>query len=259
MPNTLKREFILAVEQGFLSIPVYVRGKAEYAPDPNNIVKLPVIRMYPAATVRLTPVTAGEPAVRIRATWELPDSAGPAWFGDFAQAFRSTSQFHGSKYLQSNEQGGMHIPAQVNVRLRLQVVPSLSWDRRFWLPLLTEPINLRQGQRADLGRIEFKSPKAVYVQVINSAGKPVAGVAVRHKDVSQRPHLRYDQLCITDEEGIAEFQVAFRHEATFFVECRAPRSDRKTESVTYDIKGPEDANTIYTLELSDEICKALFE
>jgi hypothetical protein len=148
-------DFIAAYEQDYVSIPYYAESNPIFVPDQNNVVQLPAIRLYPAATVLMEPVVK-PPEVRVNAGWLLEKADGLDWLKNLAEHYRSAKQLHTNHYLRPNKVNRMYIPADANVQIPLRVVPNSRGDRRKWLPVLTEAIRARQGETINLGPIRFR-------------------------------------------------------------------------------------------------------
>ncbi|HUT28532.1 MAG TPA: hypothetical protein VMX13_01980 [Sedimentisphaerales bacterium] len=152
-------DFIAAHEQDYVSMPYYKTWPNPiFEPDPNNVVNLPAIELYPAATVLMEPIVK-PPEVRVNARWLLEKADGLDWLKNLAEHYRSAKQLHTNHYLRPNKVNRMYIPADANVQIPLRVVHNLTADRRQWLPVLTEAIRARQGETINLGRIRFRQPE----------------------------------------------------------------------------------------------------
>jgi hypothetical protein len=96
----------------------------------------------------------------------------------------------------------------------------------------------------------------VFAEVLNSAGQPIEGVPVTAVS-------RYGKkISNTDEDGIALFYLARDAAGEFVVEYKQgdePGALDLREAIPYEIARPEDANIVYTLQVSDEIIYHLFK
>jgi len=142
------------------------------------------------------------------------------------------------------------------LQLRLQVAQHTMTGGPWWAPILSEMINARPGQVIDLGRIKLDNPMPIFVQVVDSAGQTVHGVGVRHIGAEG---WYTGQQAVTDDQGFARFAVPPYYHGQFRVGYHRPDGSPVYESVDYQTNGIEDANNVYTLQLSDEMKKRLFE
>ena len=243
------RDFVIAFEKDYVCIPHYLNREELSNLKESVTMDVGTLRLYPSATVLIRPIIK-EPPVRIRAKWKIENNNSYDWSRNLNDDYRSAKQFLVNQYLLPNKVNTMHIPAGVDVQIQFEVLTSLTWDLRQWESLLSEAINASQGQRVDLGRIEFTPKIALYVEVLDPNGNAVEGVAVENWT---GPH--QCQNCLTDAEGIAEFIVAHSQQGKFAVRCYV---SHLSQTVAYQISGPADANHVYTLQLSEEMMQALF-
>ncbi len=243
------RDFVIAFEKDYVCIPHYLNREELSKLRESATVDVGTLRLYPSATVLIRPLIE-EPPVRIRAKWKIETDNSYGWSRNLNDDYRSARQFLTNHYLLPNQVNTMHIPAEVDVQIQLEVVTNLTWDLGQWEPLLTESINASQGQRIDLGRFEFTPKMALYVEVLDPNGKAVEGVAVENWT---GPH--DCRICLTGAEGIAEFLVARSQQGEFAVRCH---DGHLSQTVAYQASGPADANRVYTLQLSEEMMQALF-
>ncbi|MHC4153603.1 MAG: carboxypeptidase-like regulatory domain-containing protein [Planctomycetota bacterium] len=181
-------DFIAAHEQDYVSMPYYKTWPNPiFEPDPNNVVNLPAIELYPAATVLMEPIVK-PPEVRINARWLLEKRDGLDWLENLAAHYRSAKQIHTNHYLRPNRVNRMYIPADANVQIPLRVVHNLTADRRQWLPVLTEAIRAGQGETINLGRIGFRQP-----QVLDLDGREVV---VRVYDDWKQDHWAFQSTTV---------------------------------------------------------------
>jgi len=62
-----------------------------------------------------------------------------------------------------------------------------------------------------------------------------------------------------DANGIAKFMVPPYYKARFSVGYRDKHNKYISESITYETNGPQDANNIFTLQISDELLYQIFK
>jgi len=242
---------IVAFDRDFTAIKYELSGTRQNSAS-NNRIALPDIPLYPAATVVFEPnVQQQECEIRTRLVYAKEGQ--PRWFGPFRKTWfwRLALQ----DQLQPNRLYSLQVPAGLNLKIRLLVADHASRRYPWWCPILTETVSASQGQVIDLGKVEIRQEMPVFVQVVDSAGKGLKGVGVTHID---RLGWSLGQTYITDEQGFAEFRVPPYYQGQFAVGPPGPARDRVTESIAYQTNGPEDANNVYTLQLSDEMLRKLF-
>lgn len=243
------RDFVIAIEKDYVCIPHYLnRDELKKLKEPTT-VNVGTLKLYPSATVLIKPLIE-QPPVRIRTTWKIQTDNSHGFSKNLNDEYRSARQFLVNHHLLPNKVNTMHIPAGVDVQIRLDVLTNLTWDMGQWEPLLTRPINAAHGQRINLGGLEFTPKMAIYVEVLDPNGKAVEGVSVENWT---GPH--DCRTFLTDIEGIAEFMVASRQQGEFAVRCH---DSRLSQTVAYKVSGPADANNVYTVKLSEEMMQALF-
>jgi hypothetical protein len=227
----------------------------EYAlkSDAAKRAEVPEVKLYPAAKLTIEPRVEGE-RISIWPRWVIDKEDNPAWVGEFLATndIRGRSFIY-DQWLKQNEIQTLHVPAGLNVRIKLDT----PYDHQ-WCPIdVDETINLQQGETYDLARHTFEKGLKVSVKVVSSAGEPVEGVPVGKRvggggwDV---PHN-------SDEKGIARFNVCPYTGGEFGVFYEAEDEDDVDlrESIPYEIAGPNDANSVYTFQISDEMLYHLFK
>jgi hypothetical protein len=248
-----------AVEEGYL---VGHTGRRQLKMDQDNHANVPDIKLFPAAKIVLEPQvekTKNPPCVR--ASWRVAPEDNPEW-ADALPFLR------GAALLSSNAVGHMDISAGFNVQVTLRADSTTEKPNPRWSPIIIKEINVKQGETLDLGALTFEPTLQIYVpiyvEVIDSLGEPVEGVTVRH--VRNRHGRRYWDN--TGVDGIATFSAPTNSAGEFSIYAHrgefnvyGPDRDESAfkQSISYEIAGPEDANNVYTLRLSDEILKALFK
>ena len=140
----------------------------------------------------------------------------------------------------------------MSLRLHLRVLWNIEWA-----PVtIADGITLGQGEVLDLGKVEIGPLFGIFVEVCNSAGQPVEGIPVTVCG-------DWDPaISSSDEEGIAMFDFVGPSKGDFIVEYRPEGREgpvEMRESIPYDISGPEDANSTYTLRVSDEIIRRILQ
>jgi hypothetical protein len=226
--------------------------------NPDAYFELPDIRLFPTARVVLEPYsgsTTGEPSIIVN--WWAAREDNPAW-RDALQLLA------GSAWASFNKVCHMDVAAGFSLRLRLRVNESTEISNPCWAPIIVKGINVEPGRTLDLGRLEFDRMLPVYVEVVNSGGKPLEGITVRHTCD------RYFRKCWdnTDEQGIVVFSAPVGSMGEFGVfadrgsfNIFGPDKDEPSlkESIAYEIRTAQDANSVYTLRLSDQILQELLK
>ncbi len=222
--------------------------------DPDEDIHLPMSRLFEAGTVSFYIVCEQEQRSQVRMRYEIGSESGAEWVGDFLE-YRSTGgvSFPLNRSIWCNYRYMISVPAGLEMQLLFQMRKDNLWSPVYY----SEPFAAQQGQVVDLGSIDVTAKMPVYVQLIDSAGNLIGGVGVAHWAVDRKRY--FGQTHITDEEGIAEFHVPPYYRGTFCVGYLDPNNNCVGESVAYETRGPEDANNVYTLRLSDEMVKALFK
>ncbi|GAH85286.1 unnamed protein product [marine sediment metagenome] len=186
--------------------------------------------------------------------WCIVGKGGPDWLSDFqSYQFEPGVLVVGGTPMKKNEPQVVQVPAGVDIQIRF----AAKGYRRRWCPIFTGTINVKQGQTFDLGRLTIEPEVPIHVQVIDSTGNPIIGIAVAHMDVTGRDIVVLPP--VTDANGIAKFMVPPYYKARFSVGYRDKHNKYISESITYETNGPQDANSIFTLQISDEMLYQLFK
>ena len=241
----------VAFEENYLGV---MHRKHALKPDESRHAEVPVIKLYPAARIIVEPNVVGD-RISILPRWLIDKDDNPAWVKEFlATDDRSERLFTYDKWLKQNEVQTFHVPAGLNVRIKLDT----PYDHE-WCPIeIDETINLQQGETYDLGRHTFdKALKAlkVFVKVVNSAGQAVEGVPVKQRVGSGSWTVPHN----TDEKGVSRFNVRPYTEGEFGILYEGEDDADFRETIPYEIGGPNDANSVYTLQISDEMLYHLFK
>jgi len=247
---------LYAIERGYMPVAVhlYMFGK-----DGVETVTLPPLRLLPAALAAVQPVDGNEPAGEVHMSWDL-EPQWDSWFRKFIEYKNIRGVYFPLHYWISCgcETFKVYVPADIGLRLNFQ---KFDHNRREWLPPAYTPvIKGGPGELIDLGQIDVGRTMPVFVQVLDPAGEPLPGISVKHgRKVLDGGFRYFGTTKITDANGFAEFQVATCQHAGFFVSCWDRAGRVVFESVDYQTNGIEDANNVYTLQLSEEMKKCLFE
>ncbi len=238
----------IAFEQDYLGL---MHRRHALISDENRQTEVPVMKLYPAATVLIELRTEAN-HISIWPRWIIDENENSFWVREFlATDDRIESLFTYDAWIEQNKAQSFHVPAGLNLRVKLDT----PYERQFCPIEIPRVIHLAHGQVLDLGRHEFKSTLEAYVQVTNALGKPVEGVPVRMLHDGNAWSVAHN----TDESGIALFHVAPNSQGQFCVSCRGEGELYLKETIAYQIGGNEDSGRQFTLHLSDEILDLLFK
>jgi len=248
---------LIVFEQDCLHV---AHRRDRFEPDEYNYVQLPESRLYPAARLTIEPNVEPENRKgRLIAWWYINEDNNPPWAKDII-AYHKTRKASFTHLLKRdlgfNKPQIIQVPAGVNMQIRLEYI-GRGKGKKWWCPVFTETFNASQGETVDLGRHSpFAQEMPIYVEVVDSGGEPLEGVGIKHLDMSGS---YFGQTHITDANGIAEFAVPPYYKGEFCVGYIDGNKKFIKESLFYETNGPEDANDVYTLRLSDEILYNLFK
>jgi len=238
----------IAFEENYLGLQ---HRRHALTPDENRCAEVPVMKLYPAATILIKACTEAK-HVSICPRWIIDEDDNSVWVREFlATDDRRESLFTYDNWLEQNKVQSFHVPAGLNLRIKLDT----PYDRQFCPIEIPQVIHLAQYRVLDLGRHEFKSALEAYVQVTNALGEPVEGVPVR----LLRDGNTWSVAHNTDESGIARFHVPAHSHGQFGVSYHGEGGLYLKETTAYQIGGDEDSGRQFTLQLSDEVLDFLFK
>jgi hypothetical protein len=255
----------IVFQQNYL--PVFIENDL-FKQDEDGNFELPLTKMFPAAKVSVEPYFK-EPENKggKRSTypdywseWVVDLNNNPPWAEDLLAAciddFREGIQRDFNLDVNRGPEG-FYVPAELNLQIQLR--PWMRFDRREtgWAPM-TVPgdIKLGKGDVLELGRVEIKRALPVFVDVTNLSGEPVEGVPVTACDQYGRTNSN------TDDSGVAIFGLARDSKGEFVVEYNKqgdPTAPQLREAIPYEVTRQEDANSVFTMKVSDELLYHLFE
>ncbi len=223
----------------------------------DNLCHVSDVQLFPSATVMVHPVInvkTRHDSLEFRPQWHVYTASSPGWSKDFIGACGTHPEdgIFRDFEVESGKDNSFSVPAGLSLRLHLRVLGGIEWA-----PVtISDEIRLRQGEVLDLGQVEIGPLFNVFVDVRNSSGKPIEGVPVIACG-------DWDPaISSSDENGIAMFDFVGRSKGDFIVEYR-PKSRKGSvemrESIPYNISGPEDANSVFSITVSDAILGRLFE
>ncbi len=225
--------------------------------DRTGRYQLPEVRLFPAATVIVEPVGAKHPVfptLFFRPQWFLAGKDNPPWVKDLLDGFGEHPQegIYRDFGIGGRKGNSFPAPAGVALRINLRVLGDIEWA-----PVtIADGITLEEGEVRNLGRIEIVDPFKVFVEVVNATGTPVEGVPVTVCG-------DWDPaVSSSDEEGVAIFDFVGPCKGEFIVEYKPenyPDAPKLREAIPFEVRGPQDANTVHTIRLSDEILQKLLK
>lgn len=228
----------------------------EFKPDKDGYAEVPMMKLFPAATLLIepnVPVRTSDDDVRLHLYMNQDDN--PPWASDFWSCYERSKVVHHEHFRPPDEVHSIHVPAGLEMTIRVSNILQSQW-----CPIIIPGIKLEQGQVLDLGRQDFQPTLKVQVKVIDSAGQPVGGVAVKHLD--ERGHF-WGQRPITNEKGMAFLNVPPYSKGEFVIEYYEDRKDPNSahlrENAAYEVRGEEDVGRQFTLQISDEMLYQLFK
>ena len=244
---------LIAFEQDFLGVPYNLSRREVYNPNGQKLVTLPTIRLYPAATVLIEPQI--DPEVRhISARWHVNEneSQDVVWLEDLRAFYNTlTSAFISNDELLPNKPQRLQVPAGANINLTLQPIQHSRTDCAWWCPVQTETFRAAQGQIIDLGKVTIESEIPVYVKAVDSRGQALEGIVIANGRADGTSW--FGQKQVTDQNGLARFYVPPYYEAAFLAGWHGRRTETPWQKLVYQTSGPQDANAVFTLQLSDEV------
>ncbi len=240
---------LIAFEEYFLGI----KHRKDYLEaDENETVQVPAFKLYPAAKI-VFEAHVNEKHVSLMPEWIIETTNNPVWVKDFLKIDDDRmTDFTYARWLEQNQTESFHVPAGINLKVRLEA----PYDPQ-WCPItIDEVLNLQHGQVYDIGVHEFGPALDITVKILNSSNQPVEGVPVR----KERGTNHWGSAHISDVNGITEFHIRPHSSVVFGVHYHSKDEgiDLK-ESVSYDIGGEEDMNRQFIFTLSDEILQHLFK
>jgi hypothetical protein len=235
--------------------------------DSNGNFELPLTRMFPAAKV-VVDLWVDENYFKEQERPRYPDfwpewivdaNINPPWAKDLLAACIDDYHEGISRDYGLDTRAGprsFYVPAELNFQLQFRPWMRVYPCQTDWAPMtFPHSINLRQGEVLDLGRVEIKRALTLFVELTDSTGQPREGVPVTACDQYGRATSN------TGEDGFAVFKLAHDSKGQLVVESpsKAAEMPRLRQTIPYEITGPEDANTVYTIQLSDKMLESLFE
>jgi hypothetical protein len=253
MTETKKFDRIIVFAKDFLPIEHVISRKDIYLPDQQNVITLRPSNLFPAAKVLFEPrfTEIIQVPVNTYLRFVYWDNTHVPWRHDF---FRWNGWLVMGDDFSLNKPNSIHVPANLNLR----VIQKLSQRGRNgrsvrWCPLFSETVFAQQGETVDLGSIVIRKEMPVFVKLIDSAGNPLEGITVMHRLYD----FMFGQSEISDANGLVGFHVPPHYEASFSVGWKRRNLTTPWNKLDYQTNGPEDANSIFTMQLSDELIAEL--
>lgn len=220
----------------------------------DDLLIIPDIRLYPSASVIFKPIFEQE-IKNISVRWQLSDNTEVEWFDDFCE-YKSQPRgpFDADRRALPNEIYYCTIPAEINIYLWLIPNGHNRKDSPWLAPIFSEIINASQGQIIDLDVLAYPSEIPVFVKVIDSSGNPLEGIAISNGETNNK--LYFGQRHISDANGLAKFLVPDTFEAAFMVGWNGINTT-SYQSLAYKTNGPQDTNSVFIMQINDEILKQI--
>ncbi|OHB61811.1 MAG: hypothetical protein A2167_05090 [Planctomycetes bacterium RBG_13_46_10] len=272
-----KQDFMGAKQQLVLHSREEASGsglKDLFTPDEQGYVTIPPLKIFPAGMIIIEPIvpdkfieelnqsTANQWRPRGTLSWFKFGHERPPWFeamGDYTHPSRNNgaSLFYKRDLLLNAEQK-VYVASELEITFRVNVLEERG--RGELEPIVIPNIKLRQGEVLNIGRVEFGSALQVAVKVVDSKGRGVEGVTVRHKDEAGLG----GSEGITAADGIALLNIPRYSRGEFFVQNRFEYMPDDlfqkplAEGISYIVGGEEDAGRVFILPLSDNFLALLF-
>jgi len=253
VPSQERARSICLVHRGFLPV-LHQLSCLEY--KGGEKVELPVSRLFPAGKVSFRLSLAGRSRAGVYMSWDVHGQELTERLKDFI-LYRNQRGvlFALTRQLECGQPYTIYIPAGIGLRLLFQLD---DFPIQRGTPTMTRILKVGAGQSLDLGTIDLGERISVYVQVVDADGGALNGITVHH-GLNYGDHKHYFlQNRITDEQGLACFNVPPYYQASFIVACRDDSGRPYSESIDYQTNGFEDANNVYVMQLSDEMVGRLF-
>ncbi len=245
---------IVAIRENFLGSELQSRFLQAQTDDTATVL-LPDMKLFPAGIVVLDPCVP-EPEVlsvenQVRFLYATPADDPRSWVADLwatPVANQGVSVFR--RYdLPINRLQSVYVPADVTLTLTIGRRVEQS------APVVMEGVRLEQGEVLDLGSVQFPQAIQVVVQAIDSAGKPLEGIAIRclpdGLDTANR-------TAVTDIEGCAHVYVPPHSQGRLVAEYYDEETQTTIrEGIAYRVAGEEDGGKEFVLQLSDEFLDGL--
>jgi len=255
VPDSGRNYDFCVFDAGYIGI---CHESSYFEPDAQNHVELPFSRLFPATKVIFRPYIEGK-AVRLRASWVFDFEENPGWVCEMIsytgrnEPRQYQIRFDYGEYVTEFTRA-IYVPAGAKTQILLMPPHDQCYV------VMPNVIEGKQGEVIDLGRYDFEEEMPIYVEVTDGGGAVLEGVVVRHW-MGQAPYCGMGQYKVTDSEGMAEFSVPLHYKGRFAVQGRiADKHNRRmVEWLNYETNGEDDRGRVYTLKLSDEMVRRLFE
>ncbi|MEN6574803.1 MAG: hypothetical protein ABFD90_00560, partial [Phycisphaerales bacterium] len=245
---------IIAIREDFLGAELQVHYLQSQA-DRTGKVPLPDMRLFPAGTVVIDPCVPEQnegSMEQVRFLYATAADDPTPWLEDlWATAGDDSCSVFRTFDLPINRLQSVYVPADVTLTL------TIGRHLEEFAPVVIENVRLGQNEVLDLGRVEFPPAIQVVARVIDSAGKPLEGIAIRclpdGLDTANR-------CGVTDVEGCAHVYVPPHSQGQLVAEYDNDQTGNTVrEGIAYLVAGDEDAGKEFILPLSDEFLKGLLE
>ena len=242
---------ILASEQDFIG---FSNRVVEMEPGQDGVIELPPHTLFPAATVSFELDVHGR-SPSVSPYWDIRREGNPKWAEALIQGHGSSKGFVYNGWLPVNEATRVHVPAGLELRLRLHTPYDPQW-RALHLP---GPIRLEQREQLELGEQALHPATRVSVQVVDEDGTAVEGIPVR-KLLDGQGSVAHN----SDENGKLEFYLDPGAEGSFYVSYhdmgmeKPEGPSRGVAECSFDIPESGEVSEEFVLVLRQEVIEAAF-
>lgn len=245
---------IIAIRKDFLGAELQIRYLQSQA-ERTGKVPLPDMKLLQAGTVVIDPCVPEQnegSMEQVRFLYATAADDPTPWLADlWATAGDDSCSVFRTFDLPVNRLQSVYVPADVTLTL------TIGRHLEKFSPVVIENVRLGQNEVLDLGRVEFPPAIQIVARVIDSAGKPLEGIAIRclpdRLDTANR-------CGVTDVEGRAHVYVPPHSQGQLIAEYDDDQTETTVrEGVAYQVGGEEDVGKEFILSLSDEFLKGLLE
>jgi hypothetical protein len=182
----------------------------EKKPEPDGIVSVADLPLFPAATVLVRPIF-DRGALSVSPRWHLETAAAPEWIARLLPSSGPWEE-HGPAYahwLPLGEASPVFVPAGVLTRVEIESPYNDAW----FAAAPSDAVRLKRGESRDLGNVEFAPALEVVVRVVGPGGSPVEGIPVRR--MYSGGDNAWSVAHNTDADGHVKFWARPRSKLTF--------------------------------------------
>jgi hypothetical protein len=248
--KSLDKHFnLVTLDQDYMPV---VIGTKHVKLDKDRVGLVHPMRLYPAAKFAVRPCLEDK-GTEVLCAWRIEQTSEPDWLDEFRRyCDKPEIDLVQGRKLVRNKSQVTCVPAGAPVQMEL----SVRHREGFWFPIVFETFTAKQGEIINAGDYAFEKEMPVYLELTDSAGYSVAGVAVSLLDFRGRDLF---QTHTTDANGVAGFMVPPHYQGRFSIQYSDENKTRRQYSVPYQTTGRQDANSTYTMTVSGEMLNHLFK